>query len=138
MNRRFAREIILKILFEVELSNNFHEEVLAEYLKKYKPDKNTTAFISEIVRGTISNMDKIDELIQKHIIDWKLNRLANVDKTILRFAIYEILYMPDIPYSVTINEAIEITKKFGTEESAKFVNGVLGQIVKNMSKDGKT
>jgi len=83
------------------------------------------------VEGTIKNIDKIDNLIQKYALNWELHRMAYVDRNILRFATYELLHLPDVPPKVSINEAIELAKKFGDQESGKFVNGILDKIAHN-------
>lgn len=86
------------------------------------------------MEGTIENLEKIDSIIDEYSIDWKLDRLANVDKNILRFSIFEIIFREDIPYEVTINEAVEITKKYSSKESGKFVNGILGKVLTDIEK----
>ena len=86
------------------------------------------AFAEPLIRGTIEHLDEIDGQIKKHVKNWEFHRIATVDRNILRLAIYEMLYREDIPPVVSINEAIEIAKKFSTQDSGKFVNGVLDKI----------
>jgi len=91
-------------------------------------DGDTTLFAEELVRGVQSERPAIDEIIQRTSTNWKLDRMARVDRNILRLAVYELLRRGDVPVRVTLNEAIELGKKFGSEESSSFVNGVLDRI----------
>ncbi len=134
MKRRWAREMVLKILFQIFVGNQTKEEVIEEYLNTKKLDKNLESFILDLVDNTLEHLDQIDQIIQDYSIDWDLDRLGNVELNILRFAIYELLYREDIPSNVTINEAIEITKKYTTIEASKFVNGILGKINQDYNK----
>lgn len=139
MNRRQARENVLKILFEIDVGEGDATEVINDFFSKIRVNKNTVKdrnmiYFKEIVEGTIENLKNIDSIIEKYSIDWKLDRLANVDKNVLRFSIFEILFREDIPVEVTINEAVEITKRYNSEESAKFVNGILGKILIDIDK----
>ncbi len=88
-------------------------------------------FAEEIIKGVLEMRERIDELLKKHTVGWKVDRMATVDRNILRIALYEILKRrEDVPLSVAINEAVELAKKYGTEDSGKFVNGVLAKIVR--------
>ncbi len=136
-NRRIAREMALKILFQVDLvhcnvneasSYTFQVEDIRQY-----GDTDTeaiTSFCLELVKGVLPNLTEIDVLIEKHANNWTLERMANIDRNILRIAIYEIVFIDNIPKSVSINEAVELAKKYSTENSFGFVNGVLGKIEK--------
>ena len=99
--------------------------VLKHFWAEYDPDEDVKAFSEEIVRGTYKHIARINELLHQCAKNWSLDRMAVVDRNVLRMAVYEILYRIDIPTSVTINEAIEIAKKYGTDESGSFVNGIL-------------
>lgn len=99
--------------------------VLKHYWAEYDPDEEVKAFSEEIVKGTYKHIARINELLHQCAKNWSLDRMAVVDRNVLRMAVYEILYRIDIPTSVTINEAIEIAKKYGTDESGSFVNGIL-------------
>ena len=94
-------------------------------------DEKGRIFAEELYRGTIENREEIDKTIAEFSIDWSIDRIAKVDLSILRLATYEILYCDDIPAGASINEAVELGKKFGGEKSAKFINGVLGAIAKS-------
>ena len=132
MSRRTAREKAFKMLFAIDIGDNTIEEAseIVMYLMKNESHK---LFILSVVRGVLENLSKIDELINKYSDDWTVNRMASTDRNILRLAVYEILNCQDIPVSVSINEAVEIAKKYGDEQSYKFINGLLGAIAKDLS-----
>jgi N utilization substance protein B len=128
--RRKARELALQMLFQYDMSGNAPDMVIATFedLEKSKP--NTREFATKIFRGTIEHMDKIDEMIQAQADNWRLSRMAVVDRNIIRMSIYEFLHEDDTPKLVIIDEAIEIAKKFGTDKSSQFINGILDGILK--------
>lgn len=132
MKRRLARELVLKILFQIDLGKVDTALALETVLEE---EDNTwiKEFVRSLVRGTEEHQEKIDQLIEQYSKDWKLDRMAAVDRNLLRLAIYEILYMPDIPSAVSINEAVELAKIYGSDESAKFVNGILGNLVRQVN-----
>ncbi len=133
-NRRKAREIALQILYEMELKASEPHSILEWYWKGQGPDvpEETRRFATDLVEGTYRNRKEIDDLIEKHSLHWKLIRMAVVDRNILRLAVYELLYLHDVPSSVILNEAIEIAKKFGTEDSGAFINGILDKAAKEV------
>jgi N utilization substance protein B len=131
MKRRRAREYALQILFQID----FKEKKIANKdLESFWSDKDVSEdirkFTEALVKGTLQRLEEIDSKIAKVAENWILNRMAAVDRNILRFAAYEILYRKDIPLAVTINEAIEIAKKFSTSEAAPFINGILDKLAK--------
>jgi len=131
MKRRKAREHALQILFLLDIRKEKPSAaVLKHFWAEYKPDEEVKDFAEEIVKGTYKHLLKINTLIHQCAKNWSLDRMAVVDRNVLRMAIYEILYRIDIPTSVTINEAIEIAKKFGTDESGAFVNGILDRVAR--------
>ncbi len=131
MKRRKAREHALQILFQLDIRKDKPSAtVLKHFWAEYDPDDEVKAFAEEIVKGTFKHLAKINDLIHQCAKNWTLDRMAVVDRNVLRMAIYEILYRMDIPTSVTINEAIEIAKKFGTDESGAFVNGILDRVAR--------
>ncbi|MBI5026063.1 MAG: transcription antitermination factor NusB [Nitrospirae bacterium] len=131
MKRRRAREYALQMLFQLDLAQgHLTSEFIKDFWADKKEDNDVKDFASSLVEGTWKNLDKIDELIKKSAEHWSLKRMAAVDRSILRFATYEILYRSDIPSSVAINEAIEIAKKYSTLDSAPFINGILDRISK--------
>jgi N utilization substance protein B len=135
MKRRKAREYALQILFQADFKEKkIDNKDLEEFWSDKKESSNVKEFTEEIVRGTLNRLDEIDAMIEKIAENWLLKRMAAVDRNILRFAAYEILYKKDIPSAVTINEAIEIAKKFSSKESAPFINGVLDRLAKEACK----
>jgi len=128
-SRTRARECALQALYQLDTSGGEPRDVLCGILAHFEEaDAETAQFAEQLVRGVQSDRTQIDELIQKSSSNWKLDRMARVDRNILRLAVYEILRRADVPVRVTLNEAIELGKKFGSEESSAFVNGVLDKI----------
>jgi len=128
-SRTRARECALQALYQLDTSGGEPRDVLRAILAHFEEaDAETAQFAEQLVRGVQSDRARIDELIQKSSAHWKLDRMARVDRNILRLAVYEILRRADVPVRVTLNEAIELGKKFGSEESSAFVNGVLDKI----------
>ncbi len=141
MKRRKAREYALQILFQLDVRKDKPSVTLFKnFWSEYAPDDEVREFAEEIVKGTYKHLKKINEQIGSCAKNWSLDRMAAVDRNVLRMAVYELLYRMDIPASVTINEAIEIAKKFGTEESGSFVNGILDSVARLVGKAerGKT
>jgi N utilization substance protein B len=135
MKRRKAREYALQILFQSDFKEKkIDSKDLEEFWHDTKEGKNVKEFTEEIVRGTLNRLEEIDTMIERVAENWLLKRMAAVDRNILRFAAYEILYRKDIPSAVTINEAIEIAKKFSSTESASFINGILDRLAKEAGK----
>ncbi len=132
MGRKQAREGTMQLLFQMELNEDYSEDAIKIYLENFSFDKLETEYILDAVSSIKVNFEEIDGYIENHLEGWKLDRLAKVDLSVLRIAIYEILYRKDIPMEVSINEAVETVKKYSSEESFKFVNGVLGSFVRNL------
>ncbi|MDQ0224955.1 transcription antitermination factor NusB [Metabacillus niabensis] len=128
MKRRTAREKALQALFQVNVSKTDPNEAIVHALDEQKSDQ----FMESLVFGTIEHEKELDELITPHLVNWTIDRLANIDKTILRMAVYELKYEHDIPANVTLDEAVELAKAFGDEQSSKFINGVLSKIKKDI------
>ncbi|MDP2730023.1 MAG: transcription antitermination factor NusB [Dehalococcoidales bacterium] len=126
--RRKAREIALKVLYEVAFTKHRLEEVLGRLLSEERLSEGNASFARNLVTGVIQNKDKIDWNIQKFAPAWPIEQIPVIDKDILRLAIFEILFDNKVPVKVAINEAIELAKTFGAESSSKFVNGVLGSV----------
>ena len=128
-SRTKARECALQALYQLDTSGGDARDAVRSVLAHFEDaDKDTEKFADELVRGVQSERTAIDELIQKSSTHWKLDRMARVDRNILRLAVYEILRRADVPLRVTLNEAIELGKKYGSEESSAFVNGVLDKV----------
>jgi N utilization substance protein B len=135
MKRRKAREYALQILFQIDFKEKtIDRKDLEEFWSDKKETKEVKDFTEALVRGTLDRLEEIDKIIERVTENWLLKRMAAVDRNILRFAAYEILYRKDIPSAVTINEAIEIAKKYSSQEAAPFLNGVLDQLAKEVEK----
>lgn len=136
MSRRLARETALQVLFQRDLTKEPLTTAAAvqRWAEEFEVPETSKVFAQELVDETIAHLDKIDTIIATYAQDWAIKRMANVDRNVMRLATYEILYRPDIPGRVSLNEAIELAKRFGGEESAKFVNGILDKIVDSVAK----
>ena len=129
--RTFAREVAMKILYASEITKESIEECFRAFWKtQEKVDEAVKKFSDFLVFGFAKNQKEIDEIISKHAANWKLDRMATVDRNILRLASFELLYTDEIPPKVAINEAIDVAKKYGDKDSGKFVNGILDKISK--------
>lgn len=128
--RRLAREIALQILFQTEFAPQMSLSALAEvYGQSF--DENTMDYALQLIRGVQNNQSPIDSKIQASSNHWKLDRMATIDRNILRIAVFEMAIMPNpLKSNIVINEAVEIAKKFSTTDSAGFINGLLDQISK--------
>jgi len=127
-SRKLAREMAVEFLFQIEFQKEDIKEQVEDFLDSLEPDNFDKNYFFEIVNGVLNSQEEIDDIISKNAKGWTLSRIAKVDLAILRVAVYEIKHREDIPLSVSINEAVEIAKKFGTDESSKFINGLLGQV----------
>jgi N utilization substance protein B len=134
MNRRKARECALQILFQKEFTGDREFMPPDNFWPDRKDKEDLVSFAEELVRGTIEHLEEIDRVIQAAAANWDIKRMAVVDRNILRFAAYEILYRKDIPPAVTINEALEIAKKYSSLESVPFINGLLDKIAHDRGK----
>ncbi|SDF09935.1 transcription antitermination factor NusB [Sporolituus thermophilus] len=135
MSRRKAREIALQTLFQLDFNDTDPVAALAA-LAQDRDDVSKTAqeYARQLVTGTKDHLTEIDAIIAGQAREWKLERMAGVDRNIVRMAIYEMRYGPEkLPPNVVINEAVELAKTFGTEESGRFVNGILGALVKQQA-----
>jgi len=130
--RRSARELALRLLFEVDVGKAPLEQVWEVSVERERYDASTMEFARRLLEGTIAHCREIDKLISQYAKEWSLERMANVDRNILRLATFEILYEQDIPVSVSVDEAVELAKKYSTAESGKFVNGILGGMLRHL------
>lgn len=130
MNRKAAREWLIQFFYQMDIRNEFTRElfqVSINALENPVPEKNKL-YMEEVIQKFFENREAIDTIISDHLIDWTIDRMSRVDLAILRVAVIELRFMEGIPVSVTVNEAVDLSKKYGDEESAGFVNGVLGKI----------
>ncbi|MCI9071048.1 transcription antitermination factor NusB [Clostridium sp.] len=134
MKRQKSREKAMELLFSMELSKNSYEETLENFIEDYEMDLNTIDidYIKNIIKVVTDNLEVIDEKIVGSLVNWKLDRISKVNLTILRLAVAEMMFVEDVPGSVAINEAVELTKKYSDEKSSSFVNGVLDKVLKSL------
>ncbi len=129
--RTQSRECALKILYQAELTRRSIHLAAEKFWGEFKViDENIETFTSRLTSGIEKNLDKIDNKISEHATNWQLKRMAVIDRNVLRIGVFELLHTVDIPPKVTINEAVELAKKYGDLESSKFVNGILDKIHK--------
>lgn len=133
--RRSGRQLALRTLFQIDVGRMSPEEAFSLAAPSEKLGAETQAFARELVEKTVQHQAHIDQLIERCARGWTLERMANVDRNVLRLAICELLYLPDIPPSVTVDEAVELAKKYSTGESGRFVNGILGNLVRHLEED---
>lgn len=131
MNRHLSRMVAMQTLYEWDFRENsdlpnIQNRNIAEYSQEVD-----IPFVDNLVSGVVKNLDKIDKEIEKSAPDWPIEQISLIDKSILRLAIYELLFSKNVPLKVAINEAVELAKQFGSENSSKFINGVLGSIFEN-------
>ena len=126
--RRKSRELAMQALFCMDMLKNESEELLERLSEMLKLAPDIQRFYMTLIKGVIDNKSRIDQLIERFSSNWKISRMGCVDRNILRIAAYEILYCHDIPPKVSINEAVDIGKLYGTEESGSFINGILDGI----------
>lgn len=132
--RTKARELTLQILYELDIKNDVLLPFLDEYWRRFSGqqaiEKEVQNFATELARGTVENLAEIDKLISSYAKNWQLKRMAVIDRNIIRMGCFELLFLKDIPPKVSINEAIELAKRYGDVESSKFVNGILDRVHK--------
>ena len=131
MKRKELREAAVKLFYEMDIQKTFEHKFYKNFLAENELIALKDNYLKEVFDNFLLNRDNIDDIIQKSSTSWDIKRIAKVDLSILRVEITEILYLSDIPDKVSINEAIDLAKKYGDENSYKFVNGLLGKIVKN-------
>ena len=133
MSRRKARDIALQVLFHIDFTGGSPEEIIpAVYsMQEIEFSESVNEYVEWIVAGTLAHRDEIDRQISELAKDWKLERMGGVDRAITRMAIFEIKYGEEkVPPRAAVNEAVELAKHFGSDESGRFVNGILGSLVR--------
>jgi transcription antitermination protein NusB len=139
--RRRARETTLQILYSLDikklfgLSESERNERIEEYLLALNPRESSRDLAGLLVRGVCANLKALDDIIENCAENWAVDRLSSIDRNILRLAVYELAFLPNTPFKVAINEAVEIAKDFGADDSARFVNGVLDKVRKTLKID---
>lgn len=134
--RRIVREKVLQILYAYEMNKESLDTLSQEVLSEIN-DKSDKDFASELIRKVLANLEYLDSKIIVRVTNWEMNRIALIDKILLRMGICELLYFPDIPPKVSINESIEIAKDFSTAGSGKFINGILDALLAEEKKAGR-
>ena len=135
--RRAARECALQMLYQLDVGKHSKEEILLTYWQMNEHPPNVREFAEQLFEGTVQRLKQIDKVIQQHTKNWRLGRMAAVDRNVLRLAVFEFLSGGKTPETVVINEALEIARKFSTQESAQFVNGILDSIKNELMDKGR-
>ena len=141
-NRHLSRSIVLQSLFEWDLNSiekSMMQDALMRNVEEFAPNKSDTPFMEKLLDGVLQKQSELDLIIEKAAPEWPIDRIAPVDRNILRLGLYELLFADrnEVPAKVAINEAIELAKQFGGDNSSRFVNGVLGAVYKEIGEPGK-
>ena len=134
--RRQAREIAMQALFYMDMRNDVSVEMLEYFCGNFCPSKKTQPFFLKLVNGVMGAKDELDALLERFSENWGINRMSGVDRNVMRIAAFELIYCDDIPPKVSINEAVDVGKKFGTEESGAFINGIMDSIRSDLEQKG--
>lgn len=134
VSRRSAREIALQTLYGIELSGNSPQDGLQNIFELYEVEDALREFIRQLVEKTFEAREELDDYIRKRAVNWEFTRIAVIDKIVLRLAICEFLYFGEIPPKVTMDEAIELSRDYSTEQSSRFVNGILDSVLADLRK----
>lgn len=126
--RRRARELAMQALFYMDTQQNGSPRMLERFCENFSLPQNVRPFFLQLVNGVLAAQPQIDSLIERYSKNWRVHRMSCVDRNVMRVAVFEMLFCPDIPPKVSINEAIDVAKKFGTEESGAFINGIVDRI----------
>jgi len=132
--RRKARELALQCLYQIDQSGN-HQADIALMSDHFDVNRKAVPYAQELISGIQLQWDAINGMIELHAKNWRLSRMAVIDRNILRIACFELSHMPDVPSSVVLNEAIEIAKRYSTDDAAPFINGILDSICRNVRKE---
>lgn len=130
MRRTEARELFMQLLFQMEMQNDYGPSQKKYFMEAHMEESDQSGYFNKMYELTTTHLKEIDVLLEGYCNHWKVERLAKVDLAVLRLSICEILFLDDIPDSASINEAVDMAKKFGGDESGKFVNGVLGRVAR--------
>ncbi|MBE6036490.1 MAG: transcription antitermination factor NusB [Clostridiales bacterium] len=133
MRRKDARESFMQMLFEMEMQKDYSRDKMDQFLNEHVDEAKTPDYFEMLFKAIDEHLAEIDEKLQKASSNWTLDRFNKVDLAILRLAAAELFYCEQIPDAVSINEAVELAKKYGTDDSARFINGVLGKVYRNDS-----
>jgi N utilization substance protein B len=126
--RRRSREFALQVLYQLEITKQGALKAMVQLKENFSPEEGEDEFAKQIVMGVVERRQEIDRLIEERSENWRLDRMTIIDRNILRIAIFELLYCSEVPPKVTLNEAIDLGKRYGSEESGSFINGILDRI----------
>lgn len=127
----------MQALFYIDMQDNVSLQMLESFCDNFHPPKKARPFFLALVNGVLETRPEIDALIERFSKNWKINRMSCVDRNVMRIAVYELLYCEDIPPKVSINEAVDVGKKFGTEDSGAFINGIMDSVRDALVNEGK-
>lgn len=130
MRRTEARELFMQLLFQMEVQNDYGKDIKERFVQEHLRESNQIEYFNNLYDATVANLALIDEKLEACSSNWKISRMAKVDLAILRLSAAEILYLAEVPDSASINEAVDMAKKFGGDDSGKFINGILGKVVR--------
>ena len=136
MSRREAREAAFAFLYQIDFRKEPVNELKSFYLEKYPLDEEDRSYFDTLVDGVCEKADELDGIYSKYLKDWKQSRLPKIDVVLFRIAIYEMLYLEDVPVNVSINEAVVLAKRYSTEDSKGYINAILGNIGKDLQNNG--
>jgi N utilization substance protein B len=134
MGRKASREVAMKLLYQLDIQKDDREEQINSVIDEYAIEGGDKKYVLDVAEGVQKNSEEIDKSIEDSASSWSVTRISKVDLAILRLATYEIKFREDIPVSVSINEAVELAKKYSGDESGAFVNGVLGKVAEGIEK----
>lgn len=126
--RRKSREFALQVLYQLNITKEDANKALVQFQENFSPQEEADEFLKRLVLGVLEHGRELDRLIEQYLENWRLDRINMIDRNILRMALFELLYCEEIPPKVTINEAIDLGKRYGSEDSGSFINGILDRI----------
>ena len=133
-HRRSSRELAMQALYYIDMGKNDEDQAYRLFCINFDPAEDIKPFFTVLVKGVLENRTDIDRMIETFSSNWKLSRMSGVDRNVMRIATFEMMFCPDIPAKVSINEAIDIGKKYGTADSGAFINGILDAISLDLDK----
>lgn len=131
MRRTEARELFMQLLFQMEVQNDYGQEIKERFILEHMQDSNQQEYFNRLFTAAVNHLSVIDEKLEACSDNWKISRMAKVDLAILRLSAAEILYLDDVPDSAAINEAVDMAKKYSSDDSGKFINGILGKVARS-------
>jgi len=132
--RRIAREAALEVLYRLDLVKHEPEDTIEEILNRKNPSEEAENYLRRLVQAVLDHSAEVDKMLATHLRKWRVERLRYLDRAILRLASTEMMYFGDVPAKVSINEAVDIARKYGDDDSGRFVNGVLDAVYKELNR----